>query len=470
MALTLRSASTTIATTKGAALSHAEMDANWLHVLDASNQSFLQSGSGATARSVQDRLRDSVSVWDFLSAAEKADVIAETRLVDVTSSFQKACNAAAGKTLYVPPGKYSFKTAGGIVLTSRVKIVGDGFQSTFIYRDFSPASDDIGAFNMNVRNGSIIEDLSIQSGTGTTGGCLVSIVSTAGVAASFHRLHNVDLTFESADTYKYALYVDGSLKTTASVGARNIHLDNVIAFGGTSGAAFIKSVVEFFWSGYTAPGGSTSGSITITGTADVDSSYVNIRATCLDDVVLDFAEFVNFYGYIGGDVTNTADVRDSMIFGKVDGSLENDWVRSGLNGEIKGTWTPVLTFTTPGDLSVAYTTQLGAFTRNGDTVTIDFRIQTSTFTHTTASGAVRITGLPYESANTGINRFGALSWRRITKANYTDVNAYVANNSSVILLKAMGSGQSESDVSAADMPTAGTVVLEGSITYEADPL
>lgn len=61
----------------------------------------------------------------------------------------------------------------------------------------------------------------------------------------------------------------------------------------------------------------------------------------------------------------------------------------------EGTWTPTLTFATPGNLSVAYTTQSGQYTKIGRRVSVEAVIITSTFTHTTASGQLQITGLPF---------------------------------------------------------------------------
>lgn len=60
-----------------------------------------------------------------------------------------------------------------------------------------------------------------------------------------------------------------------------------------------------------------------------------------------------------------------------------------------GTWTPSLTFATPGDLNVAYTTQVGRYRKYGRLLWVDFRIVTSNFTFTTASGALNIAGLPF---------------------------------------------------------------------------
>ena len=54
--VTLRTTTQTGATNKGEALTHAELDANFL---------FDQSGSGATTRTLQDKAREIVSVKDF---------------------------------------------------------------------------------------------------------------------------------------------------------------------------------------------------------------------------------------------------------------------------------------------------------------------------------------------------------------------------------------------------------------------
>lgn len=60
-----------------------------------------------------------------------------------------------------------------------------------------------------------------------------------------------------------------------------------------------------------------------------------------------------------------------------------------------GTWTPSLTFATPGDLSVSYTTQTGRYRKYGRLLWVDFRVITSTFNFTTATGALQLGGLPF---------------------------------------------------------------------------
>lgn len=132
----------------------------------------------------------------------------------------------------------------------------------------------------------------------------------------------------------------------------------------------------------------------------------------------------------------------------------------------EGTWTPALSFVTAGDLSVAYASRNGYYTKVGRLVTASFFLQTSTFTHTTASGNCQISGLPFaNSSDTNNNSIGAMRWQGITKASYTNVVAIPESSVTYLLLGASGSGQAGSFVAAADMPTTGTVILAGTVTY-----
>jgi hypothetical protein len=65
------------------------------------------------------------------------------------------------------------------------------------------------------------------------------------------------------------------------------------------------------------------------------------------------------------------------------------------------TWTPTFTCVTPGDLSVSYATQSGYYTRIGNVVNY-YATLTCTPTFTTASGTIRIGGLPF-TVNASLN-------------------------------------------------------------------
>lgn len=131
------------------------------------------------------------------------------------------------------------------------------------------------------------------------------------------------------------------------------------------------------------------------------------------------------------------------------------------------TWTPAITFDTAGNLSVAYTTQVGVGLRVAKWTALFWTIQTSTFTHTTASGALRITGSPDTSLNTS-NAFwvGSLQFQGITKATYTQFVPRMPANDTIMRVLASGSGVGTAQVQASDMPTGGTVVLVGSCIFQ----
>lgn len=138
------------------------------------------------------------------------------------------------------------------------------------------------------------------------------------------------------------------------------------------------------------------------------------------------------------------------------------------SGFTTGVWTPTLSFQTPGNLSVAYSAQVGSYLRLGSVVWATYRILTSTFTHTTALNALEIGGLPFAAstpASGGEHPANALEWQGITKANFTDVVARATSGASSARLFASGSAQSTGNVLAADMPTGGTVRLLGALMY-----
>lgn len=102
-------------------------------------------------------------------------------------------------------------------------------------------------------------------------------------------------------------------------------------------------------------------------------------------------------------------------------------------------------------------------------VFLNFSVVTSTFTHTTASGNLRITGIPHQPRTlTGYAPVGQISYSGITKATYTDIALSAFSASSIMNIAAAGSGVSRSTVKAADMPTGGSVILHGTLCYETD--
>src|SRR4030066_82953 len=128
----------------------------------------------------------------------------------------------------------------------------------------------------------------------------------------------------------------------------------------------------------------------------------------------------------------------------------------------EGTWTPALTFAIPGNLSVVYSINDADYVKIGKSIVARFRILTGTFTHTTASGSLKVTGLPFSNSGAEIGN-GLSNWGGITKDSYTYIGCYPTSN--IISFNASGSGQSPVIITAIDTPTGGTVRLIGTIFF-----
>lgn len=131
----------------------------------------------------------------------------------------------------------------------------------------------------------------------------------------------------------------------------------------------------------------------------------------------------------------------------------------------EGDWVPVLSFDTPGNLAVTYGTRQGKFTQIGRTIRLDFVIVTSAFTWSTASGALRITGLPLP-ANGGFSEFtGSLSWSGLTYTGAVIAPQILAANTSIIRLTSSGSGTARAQLNTSNTTSGTQVTLSGHIEY-----
>ena len=126
-----------------------------------------------------------------------------------------------------------------------------------------------------------------------------------------------------------------------------------------------------------------------------------------------------------------------------------------------GTWTPVVTFATPGDLSVSYNTQIGSYNRCGNQVTINFSL-VFTPTYTTASGFLVITGLPFVSDTSS---FGSCMLFTVTyPAGCTAPVLEIVDGTSDIALLGLGSA-AIAQFSSTQFPTGIQYEYQGTVTY-----
>jgi len=127
----------------------------------------------------------------------------------------------------------------------------------------------------------------------------------------------------------------------------------------------------------------------------------------------------------------------------------------------EGYWTPAITAATPGDLNVGYTAQQGWYTKKGREVTLSLRILCSSFTHTTASGSLEITGLPFTVA---AYHQGAVMFDVATYSGAMTLHAS-ADHSSYLAIYRTLSANNVAPMAITDFATATTPRIWGSITY-----
>lgn len=135
--------------------------------------------------------------------------------------------------------------------------------------------------------------------------------------------------------------------------------------------------------------------------------------------------------------------------------------------EAHGTFQPEVTFATPGTRSISYISQIGRWYRRGKTVRESIVIQTSSFTYSGSSGALRITGSPFTAISVpNLEVVGPFSAQGITKSGYTQFNLQRPGNTNYTQIVAAASGSSLANVLAVDVPSGGSLLFIGSIEYE----
>lgn len=142
----------------------------------ASNQGsglvgFVQSGSGATSRTVQDRLREVVSVKDFGAVGDA--------VTDDTAAIQAAITAHGGKAIYFPAGTYVISSTLEVSVDN-TKLYGDGPARTTI-RNTHASADAIKFFSSSTASGAFlnncaIENLRVSRNTAATAGAGIHLI------------------------------------------------------------------------------------------------------------------------------------------------------------------------------------------------------------------------------------------------------------------------------------------------------
>lgn len=162
---------------------------------------FFQSGTGAVARTVQDKLRDTISVLDFMTTTQIADVRAGTGLVDVTTAIQAAMDAATAG-VYFPSGVY--RIAGNLTASNKsLTLYGDGSTLSIIRQTTTGGIvySASGAFNFKMPTLNL-RGLGLQAGAANCGTAVtMNMTGGSGFAGVGPVWEDVEITPQQAGFY-----------------------------------------------------------------------------------------------------------------------------------------------------------------------------------------------------------------------------------------------------------------------------
>ncbi len=127
-------------------------------------------------------------------------------------------------------------------------------------------------------------------------------------------------------------------------------------------------------------------------------------------------------------------------------------------------WTPVFTCATPGDLSVSYSTQIGVYTVLANQYFVRFSL-VCTPTFSTASGAIRISGLPATSLNGGVGAMGGQSSGVVYTAGSTYIIPQVIAGQTYFQFQGFGSASGSGALAIATVVSGVAVTLSGFVQF-----
>jgi hypothetical protein len=140
--------------------------------LDSSRVNYAQGNALAVARTVQAKLQESVSVFDFMTTDQIADVQAGTLTYDVTTPIQTAINNA--QDVYFPAGEYKITAPLTISFSVGKTLRGAGCGKSIIH-NMGTGSGIVSTGNGFIGNWNIyIADLAVRGQAGTQNGIILT--------------------------------------------------------------------------------------------------------------------------------------------------------------------------------------------------------------------------------------------------------------------------------------------------------
>lgn len=212
-------------------------------------------------------------------------------VADDTGAFNLWSAAGATSDLTAPAGRCRIASQPAPIAHA-LKIEGRGIDHTVFVRDFDGTAG-LGLFTLgDGGSGSVLRGFSVISAPGRVGGHALVIASTANYATSYVVVDGVKFSSDGTNSWLSTVRIDGSAKTSAPKGVRDITFTNVHVFGTSGFSLELKTAIGFTWHGggaYSAAGtGHYAGAIQISGSASHPSQYVNIHVANLGVINLPY--------------------------------------------------------------------------------------------------------------------------------------------------------------------------------------
>jgi hypothetical protein len=301
-----------------------------------------------------------------------------------------------------------------------------------------------------------------NGGTGTTTAFTVGSVVFAGTSGVYSQ-DNANLFWDDTNN---RLGIGTATPATqfdvANASGRNVRIGG-FQFGGTSATADAGNNLlssGAYWNGTNFTATATSAA-----TMQLGNGVVNFYADTGLTAGNTFALTTKFSVAAAGDATLSTGNLVIGTSGKgIDFSATPGTGTSELLADYEeGTWTPVITCGTPGNLTIVYDSQVGYYTKVGRQVTVTFSLSTTTFTHTTASGIVFISGLPFTIGLLNMDAIGA--FQGFTSAGFTQMGVQSGAATSNLYIVISGSGQTLTNAAIGTFPTGTVKKLYGVVSY-----
>lgn len=517
----------TLRRTKGSALTHQEMDANFEHVnQDNIREELASTASSSVGTGLLGWLRNAtsavattlyawldwqnVNAFEFMTMAQRMDVVAGTKLLDVTAACQACINAAITKkkTAKFPGGHYLLLggTASGdgykngILIpfgavnfdpTAGVSIVGDAGRTVFC-----AGSDDMIVIR-NSRNNTTIKDITIDGASGPFAG---SPWDTWGIATvpedmtqlttlvsnSFYNEYNVSIINCNVGR----AFQPGPVVTGAESGG---FFHNV--WGGL-GSANIRHVwfrKSTTWATDSNRTTRTSiyglhllrGNVGYDFEAGTEINLFGCSEELIDDGTSPMARptarhvsanaaNINFYGGYSEGCTDPINIpADGIVAnwgyipGGLSGTAQTQWLANVASYEDQlqtKPWTPVVS--SSGGGAEGASNSVGYISRNGKIATVTIQIDVA---HgTLLPGTLSVGSLPYQArVAAGAQGLAVTSWSDMTfSANVYALGTLLNGTSTVNIRKLHAAGASATGLTLAECADPIRLTIQGSYITE----